>query len=446
MKRYYRYWLLAIFIVAVALRLAYLGSKSVWLDEAFSVWQAIRTPAEIWNTTNDNHPPMYSLLLQAWMNLGMSEAVIRLPSVFASMIGLGLLYVVTRRLFDRMVALVAVALLALAPLDLWYAQEARMVIFVVPAALLIALGLLEMGWKGAVLITAGLAAGLYFDYTIIPLWVILSSIWLVSWWKDGGPAPQLLTWTLASLAAWLIFMPLWPHLHLVASRMSNIFIFANIRDITGLPGFGVALPLISSILLAVGTAALARWVPDILARPGIGQIAVTLSVIIFILLTAFTPIPRLYSIKRLVVTGWPFVVLAIAWLTLRMVRNPRLVIFLLVSVSLIASLINLMAVPKDDWRAAVALINQKAGADDVVWLDPFSGNLPYNYYEPTVSPNFSFELMDAPPETNIWHIAERQPNRPIPGSEAEIWLDANRKLLEVIPLYRLELRHYSSAE
>ncbi|MGB3716250.1 MAG: glycosyltransferase family 39 protein [Candidatus Promineifilaceae bacterium] len=439
-------WLLVILLVAFVLRLAFLGSKSVWLDEAFSVWQANRTPAEIWNATFDNHPPMYYLLLQAWMNLGKSEAVIRLPSVLASMVGLALLYTLARRLFDRKVALVAVTLLALAPIDLWYAQEARMVIFVVPAALLIALGLLEMGWKGAGLITAGLAAGLYFDYTIVPLWVILSSIWFVSWWKDGRPAPQLMTWFLASLLAWLIFMPLWPHLHLVASRMSDIFIFANLQDITGLPGFGVWLPVIALLLLAVGTAAFAHWIPDILDRPGIGQIVVISSVIVFILLTALIPIPRLYSVKRLVVTGWPFVILGLAWLTLSMFRKQKLVFFGLVAFSLITSLITLLAVPKDDWRGAVALINQKAGADDVVWLYPFSGNLPYNYYEPTVSPRFSFELLDAPPETNIWHIAERQPNRPIPGSEAEIWLDANRKLLEVIPLYRLEVRHYSSTE
>ena len=139
MMNRHRTWLLVILLVAFILRLAYLGGKSLLLDEAFAVWLAGRPLAEIWNATNENHPPLYYVVLQAWMNLGKSEVVIRSLSVLASMIGLALLYVLARRLFDRKVALLSVALLALAPLDLWFAQEARMVIFVVPAALLIVL-------------------------------------------------------------------------------------------------------------------------------------------------------------------------------------------------------------------------------------------------------------------------------------------------------------------
>jgi uncharacterized membrane protein len=380
------------------------------------------------------------------MYFGKSEAIIRLPSVLVSMTGLVLLYFLARRLFNQQVALFAVALLALAPIDLWYAQEARMVLFVVPAALLIALGLASMGLSGAVLITVGLALGLYFDYTIIPLWGILSGIWFVQWWKDGHPLSQLATWFIASLLAWLIFMPLWPHLQLVANRMSGIYVFANIREVAGLPDFGMLLPLIALIFLAIGTAAITWWTPGILSRPSAGQIVAALSIVIFFLLTALMPIPRLYSVKRLVVTGWPIVVLGVAWIALNKVRKPRPVIYGLITISFIATLVILLAVPKDDWRSTVAYINEHAGSDDITWLDPSHGRIPYNYYEPTVGLQKSTEIPEIEQSASVWHVAERQPNRPIPGSEVEIWLDENMQLVEVVPLYRLELRRYSPVE
>jgi len=268
--------------------------------------------------------------------------------------------------------------------------------------------------------------GLYIDYPIIPIWVVLSGIWFAHWWRQGRSAKQLLTWFVASLAAWLIFLPLWPHLHNVLSRMSGIFVFASFRESTGLPDFGLLLPIAGLLFLGIGAAVVARWAPDILARPDIGKKAAVVFVLSFILLSLLVPIPRLYSLKRLVVTGWPFVVLAVTWF--------------------IATLVVLLAVPKDDWRSATAHINQNAAQDDIVWLEPSSGFMPYGYYEPIIEPSFSQEAPQKHPGATVWHIAERQPNRPIPGSNAEIWLDENRRLLEVIPFYRLELRHYSSAE
>jgi uncharacterized membrane protein len=128
------------------------------------------------------------------------------------MVSLALTIALARRLAGRRAALTAVSLLAVAPLSIWYAQEARMLIFVVPAALLIALGLHEGSWRGGGLILAGLSAGLYFDYTIIPLWIILSSIWLVVWWNgrskmNGRSRRPLILLFAGSLGGWMAFYP-----------------------------------------------------------------------------------------------------------------------------------------------------------------------------------------------------------------------------------------------
>ncbi len=439
-------WLLVILLIAFIFRSAFLGSKSVWLDEAFSVWMAERPVDKIWTVTADHHPPLYYLLLKTWMILGKSEAIIRLPSVLVSMVGLALLYLLARRLFNEKVALFSTILLALSPLDIWYAQEARMNIFVASAGLLIALGLSMMGLKGFILITVGLAFGLYVDYPIIPVWIILSGIWFAYWWKEGRSIQQLLTWLAASAAAWLLFMPLWPRFLAVINRMSTIFVFANLREAAALPDFGVLPQVAALILLGIGAAIAARWAPDILAHPVWGKRVAAALVLAFILITLLVPIPRLYSLKRLAVTGWPFVVLAVTWLAVVKLGSSKSYLIGLFAASFIATLVALLAVPKDDWRSATAHINQNAAQDDIVWLEPSFGKMPYGYYEPVIEPSISLEALEEQPGATVWHIAERQPNRPIPGSNAEIWLDENRRLLEVIPFYRLELRHYSSAE
>jgi hypothetical protein len=228
--------------------------------------------------------------------------------------------------------------------------------------------------------------------------------------------------------------------------MSDIFIFANIREITGLPDFGLLLPVVTLIILGIGSTIVARWTPDILARPDIGKKVAVILVLAFILITLLVPIPRLYSLKRLVVTGWPFVVLAVTWLAVKKLGSSKPYLIGLVGFSLIAALAALLGVPKDDWRSATANINLNAAQDDVVWLEPSNGIMPYGYYKPVIEPSISLEALMERPGATVWHVAERQPNRPIPGSNAEIWLDENRRLLEVIPLYRLEVRHYSSAE
>ncbi len=67
-------------LVGALLRTWHIGSKSLWIDEAFSVWIARQSLSEAlsWLVRIDQHPPLYYLLLHYWMTLfGDSEAVVR---------------------------------------------------------------------------------------------------------------------------------------------------------------------------------------------------------------------------------------------------------------------------------------------------------------------------------------------------------------------------------
>jgi len=121
--------LLALLTIAAAwLRLAHLGSKSLWLDEGATVTLA-RTSwshfAWVWWHGEANLQTVYFLLMRAWVLGGQSETWLRLPSALFGIASVPMLYIVGRKLAPAGAALAAAALLAFSPAHVYYSQEAR---------------------------------------------------------------------------------------------------------------------------------------------------------------------------------------------------------------------------------------------------------------------------------------------------------------------------------
>lgn len=118
---------LALFLLALAVRLWRIGAESLWLDEATSLFLARKSVPDViaW-TAKDIHPPLYYLLLHFWRVFGESEAVLRSLSAVAGALSAAVIYSLGARLSDRRAGLVAGLLLALAPVHVWYSQQARM--------------------------------------------------------------------------------------------------------------------------------------------------------------------------------------------------------------------------------------------------------------------------------------------------------------------------------
>jgi mannosyltransferase len=120
--------LLALLLLALALRVYRLPAQSLWYDEGVSWYLTRMSPPAltVW-TANDIQPPLYYYLFWLWVRLaGTSEYALRFPSVFFGVLTLPLLWVTARRLFGMRAAWLAALLLALSPLHVYYAQEARM--------------------------------------------------------------------------------------------------------------------------------------------------------------------------------------------------------------------------------------------------------------------------------------------------------------------------------
>jgi mannosyltransferase len=112
----------------LALRLYAIGAKSLWIDESFSIWMAAQPLAAIWRDTVqlDQHPPLYYTLLHFWMAFGDGEAIVRGFSALWGVLALPVIYLIGKRVGGRALGLLAALILALSPLHISFAQNARM--------------------------------------------------------------------------------------------------------------------------------------------------------------------------------------------------------------------------------------------------------------------------------------------------------------------------------
>lgn len=119
-------------LLAMALQLYGLDSKSLWFDELATLtgagWEgswldSIQKPLTIPITPK---PPLSYVVTHLFLLLGDQVFFLRFPSTLFATLTIPLTYVLGRTLFDRQVGLLGAFLLALAPLHLRYAQEARM--------------------------------------------------------------------------------------------------------------------------------------------------------------------------------------------------------------------------------------------------------------------------------------------------------------------------------
>jgi len=122
--------LLAIVALGGFLRLYQIGSKGLWLDEAFSVWLGWQPVGEMlgWLVNIDQHPPLYYTLLHLWMTLGDDAATVRALSALLGTLTIPVIYLLGRRLTDgdETIGLLAALILAVSPFHVHFAQEARM--------------------------------------------------------------------------------------------------------------------------------------------------------------------------------------------------------------------------------------------------------------------------------------------------------------------------------
>ncbi len=161
-------WLVPVLILflAFALRFYHLDAKGLWGDEIAQARWAAFPLEKIWERFRD--PPdflLHFVLGHFALQGGAAALWIRLPSLATSLLAVPATYIATRRLARREIASAAMLLMALAPFQIWYAQDARMYASLVcfaALALYFFLRLLDKPqWRGVLGLTLANAAAIY---------------------------------------------------------------------------------------------------------------------------------------------------------------------------------------------------------------------------------------------------------------------------------------------
>ena len=214
--------LLGLLAGAIALRL--LAGRSLWLDEATS-WYETQLPfhrmLEVLRTT-DVHPPGYFAVLWATVRgFGDSELALRLPSLLEAAALVPMLFVAGRAMYDRETGLVAAAFGAIAPIVVWYSQEARMyaqlMLLAVVAVWALHQALETRGFRyWFVYALAGAAMAWTHYFALLPLLVFEGAIALSAWQeaRAGASVRRLvLGGALATILLLVLAAPLVPFAH-----------------------------------------------------------------------------------------------------------------------------------------------------------------------------------------------------------------------------------------
>lgn len=407
----------AVLVFAAALRWYRLGVESIWLDEAFTLYNT-ETLKDAWAfSKKDVHPPGYYFLFAIWRGLaGTSEAAIRALSALWGVVAVAATYGVGRRLGGHRVGLYAAALLALSHFAILQSQNARSYAMLAATAALSMHAYLLLDekrtWRNAVYYVASTLLLLHVHFTavfvvmvqgahrVVVLWPQRDrSSW--QWWGGslGAVGLLFLPWALvlwqqtrrvAQDGFW-VPEPAWNHvmdtLHVFAGSKTYVVALAVIQDTHGVI-FPLAILLIVNAMVASRLGGINAAVnPNHTA----GDHPYPLGRVLLMVGWALVPVLAVYLLSkwmtpiylhRILIVSLPAFLVLVGWglarISLRWARWALLLLLVVPTVS------PLQAYYADDqreqWREAVALVEERAAPGALVVMHGGSGWMMYDYY------------------------------------------------------------------
>jgi uncharacterized membrane protein len=410
--------ILCLVLLAFALRVWDLSAQSIWWDEAFTWQTASHGLANFVQMllTGDRNPPLYFVTVAAWGGLaGWSEFSLRFVSVMWSMLGLAFLLNLARRLFNTSSGMWTLALAAVAPALIVYAQEARMyaAFFALTAATLYfgwriyerstqrsAFSIQKLLWA-FLLCEAGLLLTHYFA---IPLVVTLNLFAVIVLLRRHAKLAAYAKWIGGQIVAALPIV-VWalivfttpgslirpteapPAALAFIDQVATLWL-SGIRD---LQGNWIALPWLAMLILPV--ASIGAWLVNrrnTLWIAALAGLSLAVAYLMTLLLTSFHPRYVLpYSVPLFVILGAALSNLSAPKLTdEQRTRGWRLLFGFTTALLLLAALVvggqaaSALTSAKDDARSVAAYLKQHAAADDVILVEANDYTLSYYNHGP----------------------------------------------------------------
>ncbi len=395
--------LVLIMAVAIPLRFLLLGNAALWYDETGAVWMATLPFARMLAATaGDVHPPLYLAMLWVLVRLaGTGEAVVRLPSVIASLLSIPWAWRIGERLgLSRSAVLIGALFIALAPVQIHFAQEARMYALLQFEFLVALEAALSRRWWAFGL---GLGA-LYLTHNYGLLYALplnlVALVGLVQYFRGNTSAPvakSIALWWTANTCALIAWYP-WTHILLtqmhevgagwwsqpptVGSVFYVLYMLVWTFSMPDALQVHAALLVFGALAFAIGRAVLSRdraalWLAVLVLLP-IGE-AVIASVLWhpMLLFRALLPVSPLL----LMLLGWAAAQLVTA--------RARLALAIMVAPVVITSLVGYyLYVPDEKGHPQdyINAIDWRAG--DIVYHGNESSYMVMHFYTPTAWPQY----------------------------------------------------------
>lgn len=402
-------WMIVLSVLlAFGLRLHNAEMFSFWTDEGLTPLRAGYTVAGILSNhvtiqegvTNDTHPPFFFLIIHFSRQLfGETDFAYRFPALLAGVLLVPLLAQVGRRMRDAWLGLVVAGLTAVNPLQIWYANEARMytlAVLLVTAASYILWRLIARVNKGGqlssqtiirhlvlYLLLGGLAV--YTLYTAALLILGQGVFWLLILWRQGHK--RLLLGTI--VVALAIATPLIPYTipRLFSGYEANFYYVSPwimLQDVVRFFALGrsVDFEAVGIIGLNVGTLLLlllGLWgAKGSWRRP---FLLVWLLALVFGLMIGSILFKPMYQGVRHIMLGSPAFLLLLGWGIVALVEQVRqakgssrflwgagvAVGLAVVTIGPVVALDNYFngRIGKDDFHSLIQYVEARAGANDV---------------------------------------------------------------------------------
>jgi 4-amino-4-deoxy-L-arabinose transferase-like glycosyltransferase len=452
--------LVVILILGGILRFAALGRWSLWTDELYNLGLMPVSARLAEGIPADQHPPLYYLLLEQVLRLGRSEWLMRLPSALAGLLTVPIMWRVGVALKRPQLGFLAAALLAIAPLHIWYSREARMyslaMFFWAAAVYFYIQSWRRDNWLDTLGLVLTMAGGLYTAYPTLALWFIQVALFFPFCQLSGGRLVRLGRWAAAQFAIGALFYAWQPFLQRQLER-PTVFNWLNFfepvlggqtaaRLTQWLEQSGLTTTLAGTFQLALGVGllvVLVSWLLSLLVVrwPSIPALVkrwefliATLITFLFLLITAAGAVPRGLSLRRQLLVFWiPFLPLA-AWALLRL--RDRWIAAVVVLMSLLLSLYTAFGLPYEDWRSTAVVISEQGRPGDLVLITPSWSTMAFDYY---YLGDVSYQGANIQQARNdeaaldnarrVWLVVNRHPAMAGQTMEIERWFMENGRVL-----------------
>jgi mannosyltransferase len=412
-------------LVAIALCLIELTSRSLWLDEAATAAIASQHGSAFWSAAAHDGGNMlgyYALLhvLIGWFGDG--AFVIRLPSVVAAGACAAGVSLFGLRVFDRRVALAAGLLTAVSlPLIFWgqdargYAAMVALVAGSFAAFAAIVDGPRRRGpWIAYVIFTVLSAYAGYVAILALPAQLVALA-WRRHAWRRAVSA------MVACAVCWI------PLAVLAASRGSGQLFWITRPNLTGEKQVVLALssaafesnfqPTAVAAVLAIATGLLLAVAVARIVRgrgtPWGALLALAWLVVPVALMWIWSLVGQPIFTARNALVSLPAVALLLGWLIMSS-RLPPVVAWLTVGVLIVlrgAALAPTYGTSPENWRAATAYVVDAARPGDCIAFYPLDAQMPFDYYahKPLQPHVEQYEAPRIPSDCpRVWLVASHQ--------------------------------------